>query len=52
MIPIPRIPGHRREHRHRGARAGKPCLREALLGIAGFLLVAAIALYLIVRLAS
>ena len=52
MIPIPRIPAHRREHRYRGARAGEPCLREALLGIGGFLLVAAVALYLIVRLAS
>lgn len=52
MVPIPRIPAHRRETRHRGARAGEPCLRDALLGIGGFVLAAAAALYLIVRLSA
>ena len=52
MVPIPRIPAHRRESRSRAARAGEPCLRDALLGIGAFLLAAAAGLYLIVRLAS
>lgn len=52
MIPIPRIPAHRRAPRYRGARADEPCLRDALLGVGGFLLAAAAALYLIVRLSS